>query len=166
MAGGFSFTSRPQLAEALALMCPGSMFRCDQNPETGEYDYEHTVWQHPEGVNWTPPTKEEVETYLTKIQTEWDEKVKYKMLRKVSYPDVGQQLDAIWHAMDTGVLPKIEPMYSDVKATKEKFPKNDSELPWRGSAVGTIKGAYPDSSVMQNPDISLPDKTYPFEMPD
>ncbi len=166
MAGGFSFTSRPQLVEALALMCPGSMFRSDENPETGEYDYDHVVWQHPEGVDWTPPPKEEVEAYLAQIQQEWDEKVKYKQLRKVSYPDVGQQLDALWHAMDTGVIPKIEPMYSDVKAIKEQYPKGNTDLPWRGSALGTVKGAFPDSSKMQNPDISLPSKTYPFSLPE
>lgn len=163
---GFSFSGRPQLIEALALMCPGAHFRSDQNPATGEYDYEHVVWQHPEESTWVPPTKEEVMSYLTQIQTEWDEKVKYKILRKVAYPTIESQLDAIWHAMDDGKLPKIEPMYSQVQEIKEQFPKNDAALPWRGSALGTLKGAFPDYTLMQNPDISLPTKTFPYSQPE
>lgn len=163
---GFSFNGRPQLIEALALMCPGSSFRSDQNPATGEYDYDHVFWQHPEESDWVPPSKEEVEAYLTKIQAEWDEKVKYKMLRKTAYPTLESQLDALWHAMDDGLIPKIQPMYDDVKAVKDEFPKKDPSLPWRGSAMGTLKGAYPDYTMMQNPDISLPEKTYPYTPPE
>lgn len=43
--------------------------------------------------------------------------------RMYAYPSVGEQLDAIWHAMDQGLLPKIEPMYSQVKAVKDSIPK-------------------------------------------
>lgn len=43
--------------------------------------------------------------------------------RARSYPPIGDQLDAIWHAMDQGLLPKIEPMYSSVLAVKQKLPK-------------------------------------------
>jgi hypothetical protein len=161
---GFKFSTRPQLVEALALLCPGSSFRSDENPETGDYDYDHVVWMH-EDTDWVPPSKEVVEAYLAKIQAEWDEKIKYQQLRKVSYPDIGAQLDALWHAMDEGVIPKIEPMYSEVKAVKDQFAKGDTELPWRGSAMGTIKGEYPDSDIMQNPAISLPDETFPYNGP-
>jgi hypothetical protein len=159
---GFQFPTRPQLIEAVALLCPGANFRSDENPETGEYDYEHLHFDIPEGSSWTPPSKEVVETYLAKIQAEWDERVKYSMLRKVSYPDVGQQLDALWHAMDEGALPKSNEFYDMIKAVKDQFPKNDPGLPWRGSALGTIKGAYPDATITHNPKISLPDTDYPF----
>jgi len=159
---GFQFSTRPQLIEAVALLCPGANFRSDENPETGEYDYEHLHFDIPEGSSWTPPSKEVVETYLAKIQAEWDEGVKYSMLRKVSYPDPGQQLDALWHAMDTGVITKVPEFYDMIKAVKDQFPKNDPSLPWRGSADGTIKGAFPDSTITHNPKISLPDTEYPF----
>ncbi len=162
---GFRFNTRPQLVEALALMCPGASFRSDQNPETGEYDYDHVVWAIPDGVDWTPPSKEAVEQYLTQIQTEWDTYVKYQQLRKFAYPDIGEQMDALWHAMDEGVLPKIEPMYSDIKAVKEQFEKNNPDLPWRGSARGTILGAYPSYEVAHNPAISLPPTMYEFPVP-
>lgn len=43
--------------------------------------------------------------------------------RKAEYPDITDQLDMFWHAMDDGVIPKIEPFYSDIKVVKEKYPK-------------------------------------------
>jgi hypothetical protein len=43
--------------------------------------------------------------------------------RRASYPPLGDQLDALWHAMDDGILPKVEPFYSDIKAVKDHFPK-------------------------------------------
>lgn len=47
----------------------------------------------------------------------------YRVLRANKYPDQSEQLDAIWHAMDKGILPKIEPMYSDILAVKQLIPK-------------------------------------------
>lgn len=43
--------------------------------------------------------------------------------RVLEYPPIADQLDALWHAMDQGLLPKIEPMYSTVLAVKQKHPK-------------------------------------------
>ena len=39
---------------------------------------------------------------------------------------MADQLDALWHAMDTGTTPKIEPFYSQIKLIKDKFPKPQS----------------------------------------
>lgn len=47
----------------------------------------------------------------------------YDAQRALAYPAIGNQLDCLWHAMDQGVLPKVEPMYSQVKAVKDKYPK-------------------------------------------
>lgn len=47
----------------------------------------------------------------------------YRKLRSAEYPALGDQLDALWHAMDAGQLPKIEPLYSDIKAVKDKYRK-------------------------------------------
>lgn len=47
----------------------------------------------------------------------------YEKERTAAYPSLGNQLDALWHAMDANVLPRIEPMYSEIKAVKELFPK-------------------------------------------
>jgi hypothetical protein len=47
----------------------------------------------------------------------------YRTERMFAYPSINEQLDALWHAMDQGLLPRIEPMYSQVKAVKESIPK-------------------------------------------
>lgn len=47
----------------------------------------------------------------------------YDKQRAAAYPSVGAQLDALWHAMKNGTLPKIEPFYSDILAVKQQFPK-------------------------------------------
>lgn len=47
----------------------------------------------------------------------------YKDLRAKAYPPLGDQLDMLWHAMDKGELPKVEPFYSELKAVKEKYYK-------------------------------------------
>lgn len=55
-----------------------------------------------------------------------DQTPDYVYARKNAYPDMGAQLDAIWHAMDQGILPKIEPMYSDILAVKQAIPKRSN----------------------------------------
>lgn len=44
-------------------------------------------------------------------------------LRREAYPPITEQLDALWHAMDTGVLPKVPAFYEPIRAVKERFPK-------------------------------------------
>ena len=42
--------------------------------------------------------------------------------RKINYPEIGEQLDAIWHDIDTGVLPGKEgKFYKLLAANKQKF---------------------------------------------
>jgi hypothetical protein len=47
----------------------------------------------------------------------------YDWKRKRAYPSISDQLDALWHAMHNGTLPKAEPFYSEIKAVKDRFPK-------------------------------------------
>lgn len=47
----------------------------------------------------------------------------YQINRGNEYPPLGEQMDMLWHAMDDGVLTKIEPFYSQIKAIKDKYPK-------------------------------------------
>ena len=46
-----------------------------------------------------------------------------RQARRDEYMPIGDQLDALWHAMDDGRLPQIEPIYSAHKAVKEKHKK-------------------------------------------
>lgn len=47
----------------------------------------------------------------------------YAQSRRYEYPKLGDQMDMIWHAMDRGLIPKIEPLYGQIKAVKDKYPK-------------------------------------------
>lgn len=45
--------------------------------------------------------------------------------RAMAYPPMTDQLDALWHAMDAGVLPMVPAFYDPVKAVKAALPKVD-----------------------------------------
>jgi hypothetical protein len=49
----------------------------------------------------------------------------YRKLRKFEYPSVQEQLDMLWHSMNTGQMPKSEPFYSKIKAVKDRFQKGE-----------------------------------------
>ena len=47
----------------------------------------------------------------------------YAEERFKAYPYLGDQLDMLWHGMDDGILPKVEPFYTAIKNVKEQYPK-------------------------------------------
>lgn len=48
-----------------------------------------------------------------------------RQARRDEYMPIGDQLDALWHAMDDGLIAKVEPIYSAHKAIKKKHKKKD-----------------------------------------
>lgn len=46
----------------------------------------------------------------------------YRQTRLAAYPEVGEQLDMLWHAMDHGDLDKVEPFYTTIKNVKLDHP--------------------------------------------
>ena len=65
----------------------------------------------------TPPTEEAIQAKLKELQTDYDAK-QYQRDRQPEYPQIGDQLDALYHA---GVFPKE--MADKLKAVKDKHPK-------------------------------------------
>lgn len=47
----------------------------------------------------------------------------YDADRLVSYPNIGAQLDMIWHSMNNGEIPKSGAFFEAVKAVKDQYPK-------------------------------------------
>ena len=47
----------------------------------------------------------------------------YKELREEEYPNITDQLDALWHGMDADPNKRVEPFYSMIKKVKEENPK-------------------------------------------
>jgi|Laugresp1bdmlbsn_1035097.scaffolds.fasta_scaffold03626_3 hypothetical protein len=47
----------------------------------------------------------------------------YASARKSMYPNTAEQLDMLWHAMDSDQLPKVQPFYDTINAIKIANPK-------------------------------------------
>ena len=89
----------------------------------GDYKYEKIQWHLSEGQ--TAPTKEELESKLATLQTEYDSK-QYQRDRADAYPELKEQLDLLWHAIDGGkfnVKSKETDFYKKLKAVKDANPK-------------------------------------------
>ena len=97
--------------QALTSLCPTANFSAsEENDGTNVQIYWADEVQ-------TQPTDAEIQTEINRLQEEYD-KNKYQRDRKRKYPDMGDQLDALYHA---GVFP--EDMASKLKAVKDEFPK-------------------------------------------
>jgi len=46
-----------------------------------------------------------------------------KEKRAKAYPEVGEQLDMLWHAIDAGTLDKTSDFYTTLKQVKDTYPK-------------------------------------------
>lgn len=80
------------------------------------------------GLQWyledTPkPTQQEVEDEIERLRDEFDAK-EYARNRETEYPKLGEQLDMLWHAIDSGTLTKTSEFYTALKAVKDKYPKS------------------------------------------
>lgn len=52
----------------------------------------------------------------------------YASSRKAMYPSTTEQLDMLWHSMDTGLTPKSQPFYDVINAIKTANPKPDNSV--------------------------------------
>ena len=72
------------------------------------------------------PTESEIETAAATWQTEYDAAA-YARTRADAYPSIGDQLDMLWHAVDTGdwtpTKVKTTEFYTALKAVKDANPK-------------------------------------------
>ena len=68
------------------------------------------------------PTKKFLEDELKKAQDQFDSE-KYQRDRQPEYPQIGDQLDMLYHAIDAGKVDKTSDFYKALKAVKDKHPK-------------------------------------------
>ena len=64
----------------------------------------------------SPPSEAEIDAEVIRLQAEYDA-AQYQRDRKSQYPDIGDQLDALFHA---GVFPAD--MAAKLQAVKDKYP--------------------------------------------
>lgn len=91
----------------------------------GWSDSKNKIWENLviHHNNKTKPTKQECEEGLQELQDEFDSK-DYQRNRAFEYPSIGEQLDMLWHAIDTNSLNKTSDFYTTLKAVKDAHPKS------------------------------------------
>ena len=67
-----------------------------------------------------------ITTEVARLQAVYDAQ-EYARDRATEYPTIGDQLDMLWHAIDTGdwtaAKVKLTSFYTELKAVKDKYPK-------------------------------------------
>jgi hypothetical protein len=64
------------------------------------------------------PSLEEIQAEIDRQKT-----LIYREQRAKMYPQIADQLDMLWHAIDSGNLDKSSLFYSAIKAIKDQYPK-------------------------------------------
>ena len=81
-------------------------------------DINSIVWEN----GTTPIPKTDIEAKINEIGTESN----YVQQRRNAYPEIGDQLDMLWHSIDQN--PELKQKYFDfyeaIKQVKVKYPKN------------------------------------------
>ena len=73
----------------------------------------------------TPISKADIKAKMAEMANE-PEQSKYAEQRRNAYPEIGDQLDMLWHSIDQNPKLKSEyfEFYETLKAVKVKYPKN------------------------------------------
>ena len=84
-------------------------------------DINQITWEN----GTTPIPKADIEAKMNEMANE-PEQSKYAEQRRNAYPEIGDQLDMLWHSIDQD--PQLKSRYFDfyeaIKAVKVKYPKN------------------------------------------
>ena len=72
------------------------------------------------------PSSSDIDAEVIRLQAVYDAQ-EYARDRATEYPTIGDQLDMLWHAIDTGdwtaAKVKLTSFYTELKAVKDKYPK-------------------------------------------
>ena len=86
-------------------------------------------WEDYDSIEWLDentqkPTLQELEAEVQRLEDEWNSN-EYQRQRNVRYPKIVDQLDMLWHAIDTNTLNKTSDFYTTIKAVKDTYPKSE-----------------------------------------
>ncbi len=75
--------------------------------------------------NTTPISKADIKVKMNEMANE-PEQSNYAQQRKNAYPEIGDQLDMLWHSIDQDaeLKQKYFDFYQAIKSVKVKYPKN------------------------------------------
>tara|TARA_B100000809_G_scaffold260431_1_gene307355 strand:+ start:269 stop:583 length:315 start_codon:yes stop_codon:yes gene_type:complete len=90
----------------------------DAQVSVAEEDFDQITWHAGTAVI----SKADIVAKQAELKTAYDAN-EYQRQREPEYPEIGEQLDLLWHAIDDGTLDKTSDFYTSLKATKDKYPK-------------------------------------------
>jgi len=110
---------KPTIGDAIVSLNPNTNFSIDDN--------KIVAWDISEDQSGeTQPTETEIKTKLIELEAEWTAQ-EYARNRAGSYPLLSDQLDMLWHAIDTGdwtaAKVKTTDFYTKLKKVKDDNPK-------------------------------------------
>ena len=84
-------------------------------------DINTIIWEN----GTTPISKADIEAKMNEMANE-PEQSNYAQQRRNAYPEIGDQLDMLWHSIDQDpqLKSKYFNFYEAIKAVKVKYPKN------------------------------------------
>lgn len=101
------------VADAIAKLRPGCIFSL--------YNNTFVSWWDPD--NKPAPKWDEVLDQIAKDEVEWA-KTQYSRDRVEQYPDAKEQVDTLWHAIESGgTIDQDSDWFKQIKAIKDKYPK-------------------------------------------
>ena len=77
----------------------------------------------PDGVRVSAYSHSYVNGMLVPVPSRTPQAPPYTDRRRDAYPPIGEQLDALWHAMDAGHIPKVAAFYDPIATVKAAHPK-------------------------------------------
>ena len=73
--------------------------------------------------DFTAPTDAQIKAKQKELKDAWDA-TQYQRDRARTYPEIGEQLDMLFHAIDSGNLDKTSDFYKELKKVKDANPKS------------------------------------------
>jgi len=67
-------------------------------------------------------SQDDLDAKLVELQAEYDA-TQYQRDREPDYPNLAEQFDLLWHAIDADTLDKTSDFYTTLKAVKDAHPK-------------------------------------------
>ena len=75
-----------------------------------------------QGAGVTVPSRQDIQNEIERLQS-IEDAIEYQHNRREQYPEIGDQLDMLWHAIDTESLDKTSKFYLSLKSVKDDNPK-------------------------------------------
>ena len=101
------------IAEALEILCPNGF------TYNGEVTEDGGVCST---VSDPVPTQAELDAKVAELKADYKAK-EYQRTRAATYPELGEQFDLLWHAIDGDALDKTSDFYTKLKKVKDDNPK-------------------------------------------